>query len=661
MWEVFGELHKYFRSSLFLGAFALSAFLYSHHNNVYAGQLWAQDSFNASSPTQLVNSQTQDTQVNYTRTTADVALDMNSTTQDGTVTAGSTALPDQFQMIDSSDYAVGTVNGVDWVKFNQSTGKMQVVTNLSVPSVTPLSLAVDPSTESVFLYNKNTKSIQEYSYNGTQMSQDTLAQVSVGAPVISMSYDSQDKILFTEQYNSSHQPVITGYSLNATGTLTALPGLNGMTLSSTSNNIGITSVEGTPNFIASNGSGSYYYAYDSSTNTYQSNPSLDVAFGSNVVGFTAGQGADTELAMTPTSVQGYVMNSTTGQYQTTSIFSPSGVLPAKPYDISMVPGSNEYTYGILSGDGSVHYYAYNFTTGQTQEATAMDSSGYQLVSYYGGTSTFETTALASSSAYQEIQFVTDEALPTSGGGTSAVTWQYSTNGGSTWYPITLTQESTGSTTAIDPATGTTQTYSTVLMHSAWLDLPSASTSIQLQATLTPTPDQLDSPVVFSYELYGTSVGFVPGSMQVTQVTTSNPSFTSSDMNTFPLPLYEGDRVVYTIQTTGTPNPTANPSTLVAQYSYNNGTTLTVPPQQSSPTETSSSVVPNPADGSSDVVTWTLTYTVPQTTTATSVSLELTANHTNTITNQIESANYSINPFATIGNTSGTNVTTYLSG
>ncbi|WP_027416064.1 hypothetical protein [Aneurinibacillus terranovensis] len=416
-------------------------------------------------------------------------------------------------------YAVAQADGVSFYAYDSNSGKIEGVSALKINVSNPLAVSLFQDEMAAFVLIPN-GDIKYFEMSGAGFVENPALDILGTNQVISISSSDtgEGKKIFTlNQYGQ-----VQGYTYAGNAMVP---------ISSMAVNTGLTdpvAISAVPNndtaFVVTTKTGAVYYTFDGTQ--YQP---IQLLTGLSGVVSSQVDASGSIVAAVSDKVSVYV-NTGAGLSDATNVLGQSPV--SNPYSVSL--NSDIYQYGVLTGDGQVKYYE-PAADGTMAENSSMTMTGLTLTKYYETPRQYVSQPVVTSYPVDVVRLNTQEQNDLG----TAISYEISTDGGTTFLPLTL---------------GT------------WTDV-SPGSSLVLRATLSTTVRQ-NTPRLLNVRLeYGQ---LTVGELTATKQYLPGPRQTNPLPTTL-FPVYErsGGQVEFTVKTTGAAQ------SVVATYS--DGTTQNLVP------------------------------------------------------------------------------------
>jgi hypothetical protein len=373
-----------------------------------------------------------------------------------------------------NEYAVMDGGTVKFFQYNSGSNSMVNAPNLDISVTNPLGLAMRKDERSLWAFSNT--DVKRYDFDGSGMVYNSNLSVLGLNGVISVASQPYQDSMAVLTRDSNNKGVITYYQLDSNGNFIQNPLLSFNT--GITNPLTVSLVSGSPDLVVTDDAGSHYFSYANGTG-YTENAGLSKYGLSNATGHD--EHDSTLTAMENGKVNRYLYDGSKMTY--------SSVLSANNTDqaIALSTRRDNYDFAYVTDAGNVNYYTFNGTNMVLNPY--LSTTGLSMLGGYYTPKRYQSVAVNASKPCDLVRLTTTEQNDAGG----SVQYSVSSDGGSTWTPITAgswNQVPLGTQFIARAGLQTTNTTSTPRLLDVKLEATKVKISnLQVTNILFPAPGQ----------------------------------------------------------------------------------------------------------------------------------------------------------------------------
>ena len=322
------------------------------------------------------------------------------------------------------------INGeqINYYSFDAATNALQKNELLSISDITdPVGIALGENDYSLWVLTET--EVRRYDYTENGMSHNPYLSMTGLTDVFSISSNPLDGTVAVLSKDSEGKGVVSTYKTTEEGKLEVIPQLSINTGFEDPSSISM--VPNTSDLVVSAGDSTYYYSYESQSNSYVQNVMMSVATGSPVTSLCVQKSGDSYAVVTAEGSDYYTYDIEISQMNRIPTLSTSS--SNYSYAVSLKQGG--YEYAMLTEDGQVQYWMFDEGTGSMVRNSAMEIASVDIKNRYYSPRDYVSNAITSTRIYDEVKLTSTEEKPEG----TAIKWNISTDEGATWKEVAIGQ------------------------------------------------------------------------------------------------------------------------------------------------------------------------------------------------------------------------------
>ena len=322
------------------------------------------------------------------------------------------------------------INGeqINYYSFDVATNALQKNELLSISDITdPVGIALGENDYSLWVLTET--EVRRYDYTESGMSYNPYLSMTGLTDVFSISSNPIDGTVAVLSKDSEGKGVVSTYKTTEEGKLETIPQL--LINTGLEDPFSISMVPNTSDLVVAAGDSTYYYSYESQSNSYIQNVMMSVVTGSPITSLCVQKSGDSYAVVTPEGSDYYTYDIETSQMNRIPTLSTSN--SNYSYAVSLKQGG--YEYAMLSEEGEVQYWMFDEGTGSMVRNSAMEIASVDIKNRYYSPRYYVSNVIQTLGTYDNIKLTVTEGKPE---GTS-IKWNISADGGAKWKEIVLGQ------------------------------------------------------------------------------------------------------------------------------------------------------------------------------------------------------------------------------